>query len=66
MCISKEQKLQKTLKKVVDRIEDEIFCFWFFSCISYPQAPDYTIRAVLNFFENSRRYSQLKVCHRCC
>ncbi len=43
----------------------EIFCFWFFSWISFPQASDYTIRAVLNFFENSRRYSQLKVCHQC-
>jgi hypothetical protein len=28
----------------------------------FPKAPDYTIRAgVSNFFENSRRYSQLKV-----
>ncbi len=43
----------------------EIFCFWFFYWISFPQASDYTIRAVSNFFENSRRYSQLKVCHRC-
>ncbi len=43
----------------------EIFCFWFLSWISFPQASDYTIRAVPNFFENSRRYSQLKVCHRC-
>jgi hypothetical protein len=43
----------------------EIFCFWFFSCISFPQASDFTIRAVSNFFKNSRRYSQLKVCHRC-
>jgi hypothetical protein len=43
----------------------EIFCFWFFSWISFPQASDYTIRVVSNFFENSRRYSQLKVCHRC-
>ncbi len=42
----------------------EIFCFWFFSCISFPQAPEYTIRAVSNFFENLRRYSQLKVDHR--
>ncbi len=25
----------------------------------------YTISAISNFFENSRRYSQLKVCHRC-
>ncbi len=36
----------------------EIFCLWFFSWISFPQASDY-------FFENSRRYSQLKVCHWC-
>ncbi len=42
----------------------EIFCFWFFSWISFPQAPEYPIRTVLNFFENSRRYSQIKVCHR--
>ncbi len=32
---------------------------------SFPQASDYTIRAVSNFFKNSRRYSQLKVCHSC-
>ncbi len=44
----------------------EIFDFWFFSWISFPQAPEYTIRAVSNFFKNSRRYSQLKVHHRCC
>ncbi len=43
----------------------EIFCFWFFSWISFPQASDYTIRVVSIYFENSRRYSQLKVCHRC-
>ncbi len=30
----------------------------------FPQGPEYTIRAVSNFFENSRRYSQLKVGHR--
>ncbi len=36
-----------------------------FSWISFPQAPEYTIRAVSNFFENSRRYSQLKVHHWC-
>jgi hypothetical protein len=42
----------------------EIFRFWFFSWFSFPHAPDYTIRAVSNFFENSPRYSQLKVCHR--
>ncbi len=43
----------------------EIFDFWFFSWISFPQAPEYTTGVVSNFFENSRRYSQLKVCHRC-
>jgi hypothetical protein len=54
----------------------EIFCFWFFSCISFPQAPEYAIRTVLHFFKNLRRYLQLKVdhqyqrhrwqiCHRC-
>ncbi len=43
----------------------EIFDFRFFSWISFPQAFEYTIRAVSNFFENSRRYSQLKVDHRC-
>ncbi len=43
----------------------ENFWFWFFSWISFPQAPEYTIRAVLNFFENSQRYSQLKVDQRC-
>ncbi len=42
----------------------EIFCFWFFSWISFPPAPEYPIRTVSNFFENSRRYSQLKVHHR--
>ncbi len=43
------------------------FRLLFFSWISFPQAPEYTIRAVSNFFENLRRYSQLKVqiCHRC-
>jgi hypothetical protein len=43
----------------------EIFRFWFFSSISFPPAPEYPIRTVSNFFENSRRYSQLKVDHRC-
>ncbi len=43
----------------------EIFCFWFFSSISFPPAPEYPIWTVSNFFENSRRYSQIKVDHRC-
>ncbi len=37
----------------------EIFCFWFFSWISFPPAPEYPIRTVSNFFENSRRYLQV-------
>ncbi len=32
-----------------------------FSWISFPQGPEYTIRAVSNLVENSRRYSQLEV-----
>ncbi len=35
----------------------EILDFRFFSWISVPQAPKYSIGAVLNFFENSQRYS---------
>ncbi len=31
----------------------------------FPQASEYTITAISNFFENSRRYSRLKVHHRC-
>ncbi len=40
------------------------FCFWFFSWISFPPAPEYPIRTVTNFFENLQRYSQVKVHHR--
>jgi hypothetical protein len=40
------------------------FASVFFSRISFPQAPDYTVRAASNFFENSWSYSQLNVCHR--
>jgi hypothetical protein len=43
----------------------EIFNCWFFSWISFPQAPEYTIRAVSNFFEHSLRYLQHKVHHQC-
>ncbi len=41
-----------------------LFC-WLFSWISFPPAPEYSIKTVSSFFKNSRRYSQLKVCHRC-
>jgi hypothetical protein len=40
----------------------EIFDLRFFSWISFP--PEYPIRAVSNFVDNLRRYSQLKVYHR--
>ncbi len=39
----------------------EIFCFWSFSWVSFPPAPQYPIRTVSNFFENSRRCPQVKV-----
>jgi hypothetical protein len=42
--------------KQKDTIISGVYC----TVYSSPQAPEYTIRAVLNFFENSRRYSQLK------
>ncbi len=44
----------------------EIFDFWFFSWISFPQAPENTITAISNFFKHSRRYLRLKVHHQCC
>ncbi len=51
---------QKSLKGTVSR--DFLLLVYFMN--QFPQAPEYTIRAVSNFFENSRRYSQLKVDHR--
>jgi hypothetical protein len=39
----------------------EIVDFRFFSWISFPQAPEYPVRAVSNFFENSRRYHSQKI-----
>ncbi len=41
-----------------------IFCYWFFSWISFPPAPEYSIRTISNFFVYSRRYSQVKVYNR--
>ncbi len=32
--------------------------------MSFPPAPEYSIKSVSNFFENSRRYSRVKVHHR--
>ncbi len=43
----------------------KIFCFRFFSKNTFPQAPDNNIRIISKFFEISRRYSQVKVHHRC-
>ncbi len=45
--------LDSTFKGTVSRD----FLLLDFSWTSFPQASDYTIRAVSNFFENSRRYS---------
>ncbi len=42
----------------------EIFCFRFLSWIIFPQAPENKITDILNFFENSWRYSQVKVHYR--
>ncbi len=60
-CVFRMQKKQKFFKGTVPRD------FWLrlFSWISFPQAPEYPNMAVLNLFENSQRYLQLKVHHRC-
>ncbi len=66
-----KQDFRSDLKKIrfcnpsTKRVWHEIFDLRFFSWISVPQAPKYSIGAVLNFFENSRRYSQINVYHRC-
>ncbi len=41
------------------------FLLQVFSWITFPQAPENSIRVISNFFENLRRYSQVKVHHRC-
>jgi hypothetical protein len=38
--------------------------FQVFSCLIFPQVPENNIRVISNFFENSRRYFQVKVHHR--
>ncbi len=43
----------------------EIFCVRFFSWITFPHAPENNFRFISIFFENSRRYSQVKVHHLC-
>ncbi len=42
----------------------KIFCFRFFSRIIFLRVPKNNVRVILNFSENSRRYSQVKVHHR--
>jgi hypothetical protein len=54
------QGLTRCIKGTVSRE----FLLLVFLWISFPPAPEYPIRAVSNFFENSRRYSQVKVHHR--
>ncbi len=41
------------------------FLLQVFSWFTLPQAPENNIRVISKFFENSRRYSQVKVHHRC-
>ncbi len=65
--------VSKLKPKVILKFEREHFkgtVSWDFlllvlSWISFPPVPECSIKTVSNFFENSRRYSQLKVCHRC-
>ncbi len=52
---------EQTVKGTVPRD----FRLLVFSWISLPQAPECTISAISIFFENLRRYSRLKVHHRC-
>ncbi len=43
----------------------EIFRFMFFSWITFTQSTDNNIKIISKLFENSRRYSQVKVHHQC-
>jgi hypothetical protein len=53
--------LNDTGDKLFKGVLHEIFEPKFFSWISVPQAPKYSIGAFLNFFENSLRYSRINV-----
>ncbi len=59
--LGKKKKQRLSLKGQCHKI----FCFRFFPWIIFPQVPENNIRIISNFFENSRRYSQVKVHHRC-
>ncbi len=70
LCFLGKRKCKKKFNAGISRATlqgqcHEIFDFWLFSWISFPPAPENNDRVVSNFFENSRRYSQLKVHHRC-
>jgi hypothetical protein len=52
-------------RKYIKETVPQDFRLQVFSGISFPQGPEYTISAVSNFFENTWRYLQLKVHHRC-
>ncbi len=60
MCPSVE-KLFILYVWVKKGVWNEIFVFRFFIWISFPRASEYSIEAIVNFYENSRRYSQLYV-----
>ncbi len=64
LCKS-EHFLTKCIDWFLKGVWHEIFDFRFFLWISVPQAPKYSIGAVLNFFENSRRYSRMNIYRRC-
>ncbi len=49
--------LKRLLSGYLKRQCHEIFCFRFFSWITFPQAPENNSRVISNFFENSRRYT---------
>ena len=51
--------------EILKGVWHEIFDLSFFSWISVPQAPKYSIGAVFNFFENSRRHLRIQGYHRC-
>ncbi len=64
LAYTQQKNPQKCLTKKAEETQlkgawHEIFDFRFFSWTSVPQAPKYSIGAVLNFFENSQRYSRM-------
>ncbi len=61
MCIKKQECVICILKGQCH----EIFCFWLFYESVSPQPQSIPLRPFRIFFQNSRRYSQLKVDHLC-